>query len=568
MSPTRLLLTSALLLLAACETPLVVSPDVSPDAGSDVDTAALDVADGGVPLVACDPAFGSLACLGDQRCEATARVCVDCVFDMARCNADGEREICPKPNATAPGQLSGGFWQPDPCATLDVCNPASGACETPICTPGVQSCKGAVHTHVCNEAGTAYVGEVPCSSGKACYEGECQRVRQNVLVVFDTSSSMHTPLDPASFPPECETSAINCLDDFPVCDGPPGEPRTLFSLSKRAFAEVLAQSKDLGVQYALQRFPQVELTTYGAGNCHTGWYKHVGTMTGDAGEHDTSKASWFGKNLGEAIFVPFPRRASLSNAAELQRWLDFQETRDPVPAPGTPSCSGGIQCGLNACVVVDGQEVCVLHDNPELRAAGQTPLGKSLFYAGEYFRRFVLVDGKPCGVSSDCESTGYVCVEGACRDPFRHCRDNFVVLFTDGGESDFQSEADFFNPAVQAKRLAFGLGCATTADCRGGASCVQGICLGPNQTVQNVPGTVDLDGHGALSRPDGSEVSIRTSVVNLAAGDGGGVFPQNARIALAGGGQTVPVTVTDLASLETALKKLLQVDPKCKPEEF
>ncbi|MEZ4267349.1 MAG: hypothetical protein R3F39_13295, partial [Myxococcota bacterium] len=193
--------------------------------------------------------------------------------------------------------------------------------------------------------------------------------------------------------------------------------------------------------------------------------------------------------------------------------------------------------------------------------------GKSLFYAGEYFRRFVLVDGKPCQVSSDCGSTGYVCTEGTCRDPFRHCRDSLIVLFTDGGESAFQSETEFFNPAVQAKRLAFGLNCATSADCRGGASCEDGICLGAKQTPANVPTTVDPDGHGALSRPDGSEVSIRTTVVNLSAGAGGS-FGQNERIATAGGGQAVPVTASDLASLKSTIKTLLQVDPKCKPEEF
>jgi hypothetical protein len=555
----------------ACDTPVVDSPDLPAVADADANADSSDAGEvsDATGLVSCDPKFGALACLGDRRCEAASMVCVDCVFDQVRCSEDGHRERCLKPVVAGVGQLTGGFWEPDPCPALTTCNPLSSTCEAPICTPLVQSCNGAVHTRVCNEAGTGYVAEVPCSSGKACYDGECQPVRQNVLVIFDTSSSMHAPLDPASFPKECESSAINCLSDFPTCDGPPGEPRTLFSLSKRAFAEVLDESQGIGVQYALQRFPQIEDTRYAVSPslCHHGWYQHVGTMSGDDQSHDTATSTWFADHLGEVLFVPFPRRASLSNAGQLQDWLDFSETIAPNPQTAGPSCTQGTDCGVNYCVSVDGEDQCVVHVNPELRAAGQTPLGKSLFYAGEYFRRFVLVDGKSCQVSSDCGSTGYVCAEGSCRDPFRHCRDSLIVLFTDGGESAFQSEAEFFNPAVQAKRLAFGLNCTTTADCRGGASCQQGICLGAGQKASEVPTTVDLDGHSALSRADGSEITIRTAVVNLSAGAGGS-FGQNERIAKAGGGQSVPVTASDLATLKSAIKALLQVDPKCKPEEF
>ncbi|MEZ4267283.1 MAG: hypothetical protein R3F39_12965, partial [Myxococcota bacterium] len=383
---------SAAVFPVACDTPVVDTADVvqiadtSPD---QADTADTSDASG---LIACDPKFGALACLGDQRCEAASQVCVDCVFEQVRCAADGTRERCPKPVVAGVGNLTGGFWVPDPCPALTTCNALSATCEAPICKPLVQSCNGAVHTRVCNEAGTGYVGEVPCSSGKACYEGECQPVRQNVLVIFDTSSSMHAPLVPASFPKECESSAINCLSDFPTCDGPPGEPRTLFSLSKRAFAEVLAESQGIGVQYALQRFPQIEDTRYAvsASLCHHGWYQHVGTMSGDDQAHDTTEGTWFSDNLSEVLFVPFPRRASISNASQLQDWLDFSETISPVPEPGSAPCTQGTDCGVNYCISVDGQDRCVIHENPELRAAGQTPLGKSLFYAGEYFRRFVL----------------------------------------------------------------------------------------------------------------------------------------------------------------------------------
>lgn len=571
MPSPRLTVATALATLAllACETPLVTAPDL-PDA-ADASLDSLDAADlsDATSLVRCDPKFGSLACLGEQRCEAASLVCVDCVFDQARCTEDGQREICEKPKVTGVAELTGGFWEPAPCASSEVCNPLSAECEARVCVPLVQSCNGAVRTRVCNEAGTGYVADVPCSSGQACYEGQCQPVRQNVLVIFDTSSSMHAPLDPTAFPVECEGSAVSCLPDFPVCDGPPGDSQTLFSLSKRAFAEVLAESEGRGVQYALQRFPQIEDTRYAVSNslCHHGWYQHVGTMSGDDQSHDTETGDWFSENLGEVMFVPFPRRATLSNASQLQAWLDFTETVAPAWTPQSPPCTQGTQCGVNYCTSVDGVDHCVTHENPELRAAGQTPLGKSLFYAGEYFRRFVLVDGKPCEVSSDCGSTGYVCAEGTCRDPFRHCRDSLIVLFTDGGESAYADEAEFFNPAVQAKRLAVGLNCATTADCRGGASCQDGICLGGGQSTGNVPTTVDLDGHTALSRPDGSEISIRTTVVNLS-GPTGGAFGQNARIARAGGGETVAVTATDLESLKATLKSLLQVDPKCKPEEF
>ena len=42
---------------------------------------------------------------------------------------------------------------------------------------------------------------------------------------------------------------------------------------------------------------------------------------------------------------------------------------------------------------------------------------------------------------------------------------NVVVLFTDGGETQWPFTNSYFNPAVQAKRLRYGLSCQSDDDC-------------------------------------------------------------------------------------------------------
>ena len=115
---------------------------------------------------------------------------------------------------------------------------------------------------------------------------------------------------------------------------------------------------------------------------------------------------------------------------------------------------------------------CVVTTNAELRAVGATPIGKSLFYASEYLRHFVLVEGQFCEEDADCASSNHSCVDGQCHDEFAYCRENVIVLFSDGAETENVHIDDFFHPRVQAKRLFYGLGCQTDADCLSGAMCL------------------------------------------------------------------------------------------------
>jgi len=122
-------------------------------------------------------------------------------------------------------------------------------------------------------------------------------------------------------------------------------------------------------------------------------------------------------------------------------------------------------------------KACYRHDDPELRAVGSTPIGQSLFYAGEYFRHFVIKEGLSCTQDADCESPDYLCLEGQCHDPLGRCRPNVIVIVSDGYETDHEDPDDFFNPRIQAKRFHYGLGCEDDSQCFNGAQCVNQRCL-------------------------------------------------------------------------------------------
>ncbi|MCZ7538142.1 MAG: hypothetical protein M5T61_20875 [Acidimicrobiia bacterium] len=167
-----------------------------------------------------------------------------------------------------------------------------------------------------------------------------------------------------------------------------------------------------------------------------------------------------------------------------------------------------------------------------------------MFYAGEYLRQFVVVAGRPCEADADCGSLDYECRDGACTDPPCHCRENVLIVFTDGYESEHPRPDDFFNPRRQARRFRYGLGCDSDADCIGGATCVAGACDHPPTLnghrwrgcrdslascrtdgtlvceggARCVPWTFRYtEGEGAdlLRAPDGSPIQLTTYVVNV-----------------------------------------------------
>ena len=216
-----------------------------------------------------------------------------------------------------------------------------------------------------------------------------------------------------------------------------------------------------------------------------------------------------------------------------------------------------------------------------------TPLGKSLFYAGEYLRHQVLVEGKPCVQDQDCGSPHYTCEAGACHDPYGHCRDHIIILFSDGVETRNVPTADFFNPRVQAKRLHFGLGCDSDVDCLSGATCHSGICRAPadlGNSAQLVcdagetPCSSDGDcedpcsgwggcpGDCAPTEPlitstlngnhltdfNGKPMAVRVHVV-----DASGVEGNNSLVAVYGGGQHFDVNLNNPEELVASVYEIL-----------
>ncbi len=360
----------------------------------------------------------------------------------------------------------------------------------------------------------------------------------------------------ATSPNTCEQDGSPCLGAFPACDDP-ANPLAIFSVAKNVFSEVVATAVGRFSQFALQRFPQREAGSNPA-SCEQGWYTVLPDyrMTGD--DDARAAGAWFGTNLSQTVVVPFPVRNTLENDAALLGWLDFEESL----APSSTGCATSSDCGTGRCGTVDGAKRCFYHRDEELRAVGTTPLGKSLFYAGEYVRTRVRIDGKACANDGQCGSAGYVCREEKCVDPYRHCKEDFIILFTDGEESEFQEETSFFNPVVQAQRLAFGLDCQADGDCRGGATCQDHICLGKDQVPSDVP-RVTGDGFGALAAPDGTPISIRTTVIALDTRT-----PTNGRVAKAGGGAQVDVTAGDPETFKQLLFQAMTPNFKCQPEDL
>ncbi len=576
MTYTRTSLSAAAVALAAalvaCDAaPLPDAPDAGVDAStaadtvSPVDAAAADA--GGLKV--CTPASAFTGCAEGQYCETTARVCVECVGAKSRCGDDGDREVCDKPEVDAAGRLvSGGFWRPAPCQGGAVCVPEGttrASCEEVVCEAGYRTCQGS-HVLTCNAYGTEAASTV-CGAGKACYQGACENIRHNVLLVFDTSGSMSDFIDPSytDYPIPCAAREQGddrpCFEAFPACEDP-AAPFTLIGLAKRVFAETVRDVIGGYSQFALQRFPQIDVGS-NVPSCTWGWYRGAERMTGDDDARDTTLSTWFDAGLDEAIVVPFPSRSSLSNEDDLLEWLDFSERLGATDQP----CVSHSDCDASAgrCGRYNGQRRCFYHANDELRAAGETPLGKSLFYAGEYFRRRVVVDGKPCSSDASCGSVGYRCHQGACVDPYRRCRDNYIIVFTDGEESVNKEETDFFNPVVQARRLAFGLDCDTADDCRGGATCDEGMCLpAAGRLLPRVP-SMDTGGFGALSSPDGRPISVKTTVITL---EGGAASHKNLRIAAAGGGTHADATADAAEDFKIKLKTAMTSALKCTPEDI
>ena len=422
-------------------------------------------------------------------CDVGKGHCVDCLehddcIEETHCTAEGicAPDVCPAGAvelecagaSLSVCEPSGAAWIETPCPEGETCQKGAAgiretACAPITCDAGTKGCLDFHTVTLCNPSGTEET-TYPCPGSTICELGTCTIPRPVVLVIFDTSSSRWAYPD-GGVPELCEALEKPCVDPWPSCEADTGGI-TLMARSKLAFS-ALFESFANKVHFGLLRFPQ-RTAVQSPPQCKSGHHVGLSTLTGDPSERETSldaPAGWFPTHLTESIVVPVSM-SEADNLPEIQSWFDFSESLAP---PGA-SCEESGPCpGAGACV----DNACIRHEDPELRAAGQPPLGRTLYYAGEYLRHRVAVDGRPCAEASDCATPFHACVQGVCQDPGRACRPFVVIVFTDGTESVDTALDSWFNPRNQAHRFQFGLGCTVDADCLSGASCIDGACALP-----------------------------------------------------------------------------------------
>lgn len=533
-------------------------------------------------------------CGPDERCDAGACVSVVCEAGATTCT-DGVLRRCDD---------RGAGWTETPCPEGQVC--VGDLCRAPLCEPGAVRCQGGL-VAVCAESGLSE-DVTQCADGQLCVPGEgCLDVRHDILVVMDTSGSMRRiPDEPEWFP---------WTDPWPVCESF-DDPQTRIGIARKLFRRILAEEDALlaGSDFALFRFPQrvdgvfvKDLAAPASEACNFGlWERILGeTMSGDDGRHvtgpDVGGADWFLASLSQVLLVPDPRVPDFAAAtaeerrAAMEPWIDGVEAAeagaDAVPCTHD---TGYLDCGLDrACLGPEGARTCHDVTNPELRATGQTPLGRSLFYASEYVRRFVRVGGAPCTVDADCASASYRCEGGFCSDRLAGCRRTVIVLITDGVEDPIPDD-QFFRARVQAKRLQFGLGCAADEDCLSGATCEPvhvcanaegsvGVvcagdedCRGADETCQPAVDAcvtpallaagredpavaaalvfVDPDGAQRVTDRAGAGLAATVHVLDVAGG-----ADENARIALLGGGLHLLHSLYELDAIIEDLRSVFDI---------
>jgi hypothetical protein len=389
--------------------------------------------------------------------------------------------------------------------------------------------------------------------------------RHNVLLLFDTSSSMASMMDLDSIPCLCDTGCP--AQPFPSCELLEC-PRSKLGLAKLVFSRLFSTAAVYPLNLTLLHFPMgiknpPSLACSSAFALGVGWYgkdmNDPNFMHGDtADEHETTDGGWFDQNLFEILSVPFPTTPQQDTLATALLWVNGDEEVGPTETP----CAANADCPGGFCAPVAGTDVCWYHTDPELRAMGNTPLGRSLFYAGEYYRKYVVVEGRACSADADCRNANYNCVDGTCRDPYRACRENVVVVLTDGVEEPKTTPSQFSNPIVQAKRYRYGLGCTPAAGCNEPAFCAEGVCGGyPFPNGGGSSGTYlpfqEGQGHDRLLDAAGSPIRITTHVIDMS--PSAEAEDVNRRIADNGGGVYVKADTGDPDAILAALLAMVDI---------
>ena len=252
-------------------------------------------------------------------------------------------------------------------------------------------------------------GVIAAVAGASGRDAGAQSLRPHVLFIFDTSGSMRE-----------NAGGSNVGENTNIC--PSASTSKIYGL-KSALRAALAQVGADEANFGLMSFPQVVVNNPNPSNwCGSSSWGHynptssVSSVTipnrGATGNHtataypsgclmstnttESTYGAWFGTGAAQVLRVGLTTAAagatpttanydpSDGNITSIYRWIDNVE----LPTNGT--------------AVTD----------PELHANGSTPLGRSLFYGRMYYDNFV----KP-------------------QDPRGSCRQNVVILVTDGGET-------------------------------------------------------------------------------------------------------------------------------------
>lgn len=537
--------------------------EVTPDLPLDNRPELSDVWDPSIcgltcPQGFCDNETGRcLYCTPDLGCNYPQMWCRDnrcvqtlCVPETRRCASVAVAQLC---------NPDGESYTDTICEEGQACH--SGECLPIICEPGDSHCVvGKVEE--CSPDGTGWLVH-GCPMGEACFTTQCQPIQHNLLVVFDTSGSMASGMGVASVPCICASCPVM---PYPACEDPMC-PNSKLGMAKHVFEKFFDSELIKSFSLVLTRFP-LRIKVPEVTNCNDvfalqlGYYGMSMTdadrVTGDDGVHQTSDGDWFDTNMHEILCTPFPRSWAQDNLAEAQLWVNFDEK----VAPTETSCSAAgvnAECPGGFCAPNNlGEKVCWYHTDPELRAITGTPLGRSLFYAGEVYRKEIKVDGRPCTTHTDCENRNYFCTnEGKCKDPMGHCRVNMIVVFTDGMEDPPTTTSEFFNPEVQAKRFRYGLGCNADEDCFEGAICEGGRCSDypqPNGGGSSVPPNTELPWR--LMDYNDNPILVTTHMIDVSDGEG---IANNQRIADAGGGTYFHASDMDPDELLNQLLSIIDI---------
>ena len=227
---------------------------------------------------------------------------------------------------------------------------------------------------------------------------EAQALRPNILILFDTSGSM---------------LYNQANDGSPLCAGGQqanGQTSRIYNM-KHALRDALAEVGTDEANFGLMRFPQT-FNTAQANNCPNARWSNAGTsVSGNIGcrmttqmdnpSSETSYGTWFDNGIAQSLLIPVtlastglkPGGASDydplgANISSIYGWIDQTESTSTTAATYAM--------------------------DPELRIPpnNNTPLGRSLFYARLYFENYVYPN-----------------------DPRKACRQNIVIIATDGAET-------------------------------------------------------------------------------------------------------------------------------------